>query len=91
MADREPLQSIPRIVSVTLPQRAGVLRAGAVRPAIVTSVADPIAWTLNLCVFLEAGDVQGKNSGDTFWIGAIAFTDQDLKDPANWGRWWLGQ
>jgi hypothetical protein len=79
--------NLPRMVRVTLPAIAGVLKPGVIRPAICTSFANQAIGTLNLCVFLETGDAQGKANGDTFFVQNIGFTDQDLALPANWGKW----
>lgn len=80
------MQNVPRMVRVVLPIRNGVLKPGQIRPALPTSIADPNTGALNLVVFLETGDVQGKNTGDTFFAAAVPFTEGDLSPNAT-GKW----
>jgi hypothetical protein len=81
-----PLQNVPVSVKCILPTRAGVLKPGTIRPGIPTSIADPNLGTLNIAVFLEAGDVQGGSNGQVFFATAVPFTDGDVTPNAT-GRY----
>jgi hypothetical protein len=83
------IESYPNIVQVILPKMAGVLRPGAVRPAVVTSVvADQASNKINCTVFLEDGDVTGKVKGDTYWIANVEYMAGGQNTNENVPRWY---
>lgn len=76
------LKQVPNIVNLHLP--ANYRRAGTVRPAIVTSIANVDAETLNLVVFLEPGDrLLNIGAQETQFIGAAPRTETGQP-----GGWW---